>query len=746
MDFKKGNWQEEIDVRDFIQKNYTAYSGDESFLAGATERTRDLWDKTSELIKKELEKGILDLDVNTPSTIVSHKAGYIDQEKEIIVGLQTDAPLKRAIKPFGGIKLVEAAAKEYGYQIPQEVSDIFIKYRKTHNDGVFSAYNCDQRLLRSKHVITGLPDNYGRGRIIGDYRRVALYGVDQLIQDKQKYLSDMDGEMTEETVRKREEVSTQIESLTKLKEMAQMYGFDISKPAVDSKEAIQWIYFAYLASVKEQDGAAMSLGRIDAFLDIYFEQDLASKKYTEEQLQEMVDDFVIKLRIVRHLRPKLYNDLYAGDPTWITMVLGGTDLDGNNLVTKTSFRFLHTLTNLGPAPEPNLTVLWGKELPQSWKDYCAKQSITSSSIQYENDDLMKPYYGDDYAIACCVSGMEVGKAMQFFGARCNLAKVLLLTINGGKEEPLTHKEGHKGGDVIVPNKDALNSNEYLDYDELYPRFLEMMDWLAERYVNTMNIIHYMHDKYNYEGVQMALHDVDVKRYMAFGIAGLSVVADSLSAIKYAKVKPIWNENGVAESYEIKGDYPKYGNDDNRVDDIAVDLVKHFATCLRKYKTYRNAIHTLSVLTITFNVFYGDGTGSTPDGRLSGVAFAPGANPMHGRDENGALASLNTVAKLPYSYCQDGISNTFSIVPTSLGKSEDEQTDNLVQLMDGYFVGKGAHHLNVNVLDKETLLDAQAHPEKYPQLTIRVSGYAVLFNRLSKHQQDEVIARTFHERI
>lgn len=747
-DFNSGRWQEEVDVRNFIQENYTPYDGDENFLAGPTQRTQTIWNKVSELIKEELEKGILDLDVNTPSSITSHPAGYIDRDSEVIVGLQTDQPLKRAIKPNGGIRLVEKAAQDYGYEIPKEVSEIYYKYRKTHNDGVFSAYSDEIRKLRSKHIITGLPDNYGRGRIIGDYRRLALYGADKLIEEKRLALKELPEDMNEFTIRLREELFEQIRALEEMKKMASDYGYDISRPASDSKEAVQWLYFAYLAAVKEQDGAAMSFGRIDAFLDIYFEKDLSEGKYTEEQLQEMVDDFVIKLRMVRHLRPPEYNALFAGDPTWVTLVIGGTGLDGRNMVTKTSYRLLNTLSNLGPAPEPNLTVLWGDKQPETWKKYCAKQSIESSSIQYENDDLMKPYYGDDYGIACCVSGMAIGKEMQFFGARANLAKVLLLAINGGKEEPVTHDENNKnnGGDVIIPGLETMNKSEFLEYDIVWPRFVQLIDWLAERYVNAMNTIHYMHDKYNYESSQMALHDTHVKRYMAFGAAGLSVVADALSAIKYAKVRPVWNQAGVAERFEIEGDFPKYGNDDDRVDEIAVAITKEFITALRKYKTYRDAVHTLSILTITSNVVYGNSTGATPDGRESGVPFAPGANPMHGRDSNGAVASLNSVAKIPYEYCQDGVSNTFSIVPGSLGKDKQEQVDNLVQLMDGYFVGKNAHHLNVNVLNKETLLDAQENPEKYPQLTIRVSGYAVLFNRLSKMQQDEVIARTFHERI
>jgi len=776
-DIKKGQWEGEIDVRNFIQLNYTPYEGDEAFLVPATERTTQIWTKLQELIKEELKKGILDLDVETPSSITSHPAGYIDKEKEIIFGLQTDKPLKRAIKPYGGIRLVEKAAESYGYKIPEHVSKIFYKYRKTHNDGVFDAYTDEIRKLRSKHILTGLPDNYSRGRIIGDYRRLALYGADKLIEQKKNSLKDIPAEANVENTRMREELAQQIRALEDIKTMAKMYGFDVAIPAQDTLQATQWVYFAYLASVKEQDGAAMSLGRLDGFLDIYAERDLKEGKYTESQIQEMIDDFVIKLRIVRHLRHPEYNALFAGDPTWVTLVLGGTGIDGRNMVTKMSYRFLNTLTNLGPAPEPNLTVLWGDKLPVSWKKYCAKQSITSSSIQYENDDLMKNYYGDDYGIACCVSGMKLGKEMQFFGARSNIVKALLLAINGGREEPMPciYKmnpemkvefmsdgiEGERkkkcpktdqactscailGGEVVIPGLEPLDQKEYLEFEEVWPRFLQILDWLAERYVNTMNTIHYMHDKYHYENAQMALHENEVKRYMAFGAAGLSIVADSLSAIKHAKVKPIWDkERRVATSYITEGDYPKFGNDDDRVDQIAVNIVKSFITYLQKYRTCRDAIHTLSILTITSNVVYGEATGETPDGRKAGVPFAPGANPMHGRDKNGAIASLNSVAKIPYKYCQDGISNTFSIVPSALGKQDDERISNLVQLMDGYFVDKGAHHLNVNVLNRETLLDAQQHPEKYPQLTIRVSGYAVLFNRLSKAQQDEVIARTFH---
>ncbi|MBD3329270.1 formate C-acetyltransferase [Candidatus Dojkabacteria bacterium] len=746
MEYTSGKWENVVDVRDFIQQHYTPYDGDKSFLAKATQRTKDLWKQLGVLIKEEIEKGILDLDVDTPSSITSHPAGYIDKDNEVIVGLQTDKPLKRAIKPNGGIRLVNKAAEAYNYEISDNVNKIFTDYRKTHNDGVFDIYTDEIRKLRSKHIITGLPDNYGRGRIIGDYRRIALYGVDRLIAEKEEELTEIPEAMTDATMRLREEIAEQIEALSQIKQMAGEYGFDLSKPAADSREAIQWTYFGYLASVKEQDGAAMSMGRMDAFFDIYIEKDLEEGKYTEEEVQEMIDDFVMKLRIIRHLRHPMYNELFAGDPTWITLVLGGAGIDGRHMVTKTSYRFLNTLSNLGPAPEPNLTILWADNLPTTWKDYCAEMSIESSSIQYENDDLMRYYYGDDYGIACCVSGMEIGKEMQFFGARANLVKVLLLAINGGKEEPveLNGEQHTEGGDVIIPGMKAMMDKEFLDYDEVWERFLIILDWLAERYVNAMNAIHYMHDKYHYETAQMALHDKDVKRNMAFGAAGLSIVADALSAIKHAKVKPVWGDKGVAEDYEIDGEFPKFGNDDDRVDEIAVNIVDEFIKALRKYETYRNSVHTLSILTITSNVVYGNATGASPDGRASGVPFAPGANPMHGRDSNGAVASLNSVAKIPYESCQDGISNTFSIAPSTLGKDEESRISNLVQLLDGYFMGKGAHHLNVNVLNRETLKDAQEHPEKYPQLTIRVSGYAVLFNRLSKAQQDEVIARTFHE--
>jgi len=762
--FISGSWRTEIDVRNFIQCNYTEYNGDHSFLAPATKRTKLLWRYVLELIKEEKARGgVLDLDVTTPSTITSHNAGYLEKSSEIIVGLQTDAPLKRAIKPNGGIRLVEEAAKSFGYTIPPEIYKIFSEYKKTHNDGVFSVYTETHRNLRRKHIILGLPDNYARGRIIGDYRRVALYGIDRLIEDKKQSLERMSSEMTESNIRLREEIFEQIKALKSLGAMALKYGIDISKPATDTKEAIQWLYFGYLGAVKEQDGAAMSMGRIDAFLDVFAEADLKSGRYTEAEIQEMVDDFVIKLRIVRHLRPPQYDEIFAGDPTWVTLVLGGMSATGKHLVTKMSYRFLHTLYNLGPSPEPNLTILWADKLPENWKRYCAKVSIETSSVQYENDELMLPYHGDDYGIACCVSAMRIGKEMQFFGARANLPKILLLAINGGKEEPLYHNktaEGAEnyikterntkadldGGDVIIEGLKPLNSKEFLDYDEVWKQTLLVMDYIADQYVQMMNVIHYMHDKYYYENLEMALHDRDVTRFMAFGIAGLSCVADSLSAIKYAKVKPIWNRQGVAERYEVIGDFPKFGNDDDRVDDIAKALTENFIIALRKRKTYRDSIPTLSILTITSNVMYGKGTGETPDGRKSGEPFAPGANPMHGRDQKGAIASLNSVAKLSYDYCRDGISNTFSIVPDALGKTENERVVNLVQLLQGYFVGKKAHHLNVNVFNRETLLDAQAHPEKYPQLTIRVSGYAVRFSSLSKEQQDEVINRTFHKTL
>ncbi|MBS5939157.1 formate C-acetyltransferase [Clostridium sp.] len=735
INFKEGQWTKSVDVRNFIQLNYTEYKGDDSFLAGATDATKKLWDEVSELFKKERENGILDLDTETVSGINAYKAGYIDQAFEKIVGVQTDAPLKRAVMPFGGIRMAENAAKSYGYEVSPKISEIFTKYRKTHNQGVFDAYTDEMRLARKSGVITGLPDAYGRGRIIGDYRRVALYGVDRLIEDKMAQKKSLEVKcIDEDIIRLREEISDQILALKELKGLAETYGFDISKPATNAKEAIQWLYFGFLGAIKDQNGAAMSLGRTSTFLDIYIERDLKAGIITEEEAQELVDHFVMKLRLVKFLRTPEYNDLFSGDPTWVTESIGGMGLDGRTLVTKNSFRILNTLYTLGPSPEPNLTVLWSTRLPQGFKDFCSKVSIDTSSVQYENDDLMAPYWGDDYAIACCVSAMRVGKQMQFFGARVNLAKTLLYAINGGKDE----KYGMQVGPKLAPI-----TSEYLNYDEVMEKFEIMTDWLANLYVNTLNVIHYMHDKYSYEKLQMALHDRDVFRTMACGIAGLSVCADSLSAIKYAKVKPIRNEEGVAIDFEIEGDFPKYGNDDDRVDDIAVYLVENMMNKIRQNKTYRNAYHTQSVLTITSNVVYGKKTGTTPDGRKAGEPFAPGANPMHGRDNSGSLASLNSVAKLPYEHSQDGISNTFSIIPDALGKTPEDRIKNLSSLMDGYF-GQDAHHLNVNVFDRETLLDAMDHPELYPQLTIRVSGYAVNFIKLTREQQLDVINRTFHK--
>jgi formate C-acetyltransferase len=735
--FKEGKWTKEIDVRDFIQRNYKPYEGDENFLAPATERTKKLWNKVMELMKEERKKGILDAETKVVSTITSHGPGYIDKDLEQIVGVQTDKPLKRGIMPFGGLRVVKKALKAYGYELDKQTEEIFLKYRKTHNDGVFHAYTDEMRKARSSGIITGLPDAYGRGRIIGDYRRVALYGVDRLIEGKMEEKKQLEMDYMESPiVRLREEITEQIKALKELKEMAKMYGFDISRPAVNAKEAVQWTYFAYLAAIKEQDGAAMSLGRVSTFLDIYIERDLENRTLTEEEAQELMDHFVMKLRMVRFLRTPEYNELFSGDPTWVTEVIGGMGIDGRTLVTKNSFRILHTLYNLGPAPEPNLTVLWSTKLPESFKKYCAKVSIDTSSIQYENDDLMRQWYGDDYGIACCVSAMKIGKQMQFFGARANLAKALLYAINGGKDE--------KSGEQVGP-KFAPITSEYLEYDEVIERFDQVMDWLAQLYINTLNIIHYMHDKYAYEKLQMALHDKDVLRTSACGIAGLSVVADSLSAIKHSKVKVIRNEEGLAIDYEVEGDYPAFGNNDERVDEIASDLVKSFMNKLRKHKTYRDSIPTLSILTITSNVVYGKKTGSTPDGRKAGEPFAPGANPMHGRDKKGAIASMSSVAKLPYEHSEDGISYTFSIVPKVLGKDKDERANNLVGILDGYFHDTG-HHINVNVLDKETLMDAMDHPEKYPQLTIRVSGYAVNFIKLTREQQLDVIKRTFHERF
>ena len=735
--FTEGSWTREINVRDFIQKNYTPYEGSTEFLVAPTARTQQLWQEVLELMKLEREKGVLDVDTKIPTAIAAHDAGYIDRELEQIVGLQTDKPLKRAIMPYGGIRVVKAGLEAYGYQLDPQTEEVFTKYRKTHNDGVFDAYTSEMRKARKSGIITGLPDAYGRGRIIGDYRRVALYGVDRLIDDKktQKESLELDV-MDEETIRLREELSEQIRALFELKEMAAKYGFDIGRPALTAKEAVQWLYFGYLGAVKEQNGAAMSLGRVSTFLDIYFERDLRNGLTTEIELQELIDHFVMKLRMVRFLRTPDYNALFSGDPTWVTEVIGGMSADGRTLVTKSSYRFLHTLSNLGAVPEPNLTVLWSEHLPENFKQFCAKISSDTSSIQYENDDLMRPIYGDDYAIACCVSVMRIGKQMQFFGARVNLAKTLLYAINGGKDE--------KSGDQVAPNFAPITS-EYLDYQEVNDRLQQMMGWLAKAYINTLNVIHYMHDKYCYERIEMALHDRDVYRTMACGIAGLSVVTDSLSAIKYAKVKVIRNEQGLAVDYETEGDYPKYGNNDDRVDNMAIDIVARFMNEIRKHPTYRHAVPTQSVLTITSNVVYGKKTGNTPDGRRAGEPFAPGANPMHGRDICGAIASLSSVAKLPYSDCQDGISNTFSIVPMALGRQESDRTNNLVGLLDGYF-HDGGHHINVNALDRNTLLDAMDHPENYPQLTIRVSGYAVNFIKLTREQQLDVIKRTFHERV
>ncbi|MCG8540363.1 MAG: formate C-acetyltransferase [Clostridia bacterium] len=735
--FKKGKWLKEINVRDFIQKNYSPYEGDESFLTEATDRTRSLWNKVLELMEKERIKGVLGVDTKNVSTVTSHAPGYIDKELEQIVGLQTDKPFKRGIMPFGGLRVVTKALKSYGYELDSQTEEIFLKYRKTHNDGVFDAYTEDMKKARNSGVITGLPDAYGRGRIIGDYRRVALYGVDKLIEEKNIEKKQLEMDYMESTVvRLREEISQQIKALYELKEMASGYGFDIGSPATNAKEAVQWTYFGYLGAIKEQDGAAMSLGRISTFLDIYFERDLKNGIITEEEIQEIVDHFVMKLRMVRFLRTPEYNELFSGDPTWVTEVIGGMGVDGRTLVTKSSYRILHTLYNLGPAPEPNLTVLWALRLPESFKKYCAQVSIDTSSIQYENDDLMRQWFGDDYGIACCVSSMKIGKQMQFFGARSNLAKALLYAINGGKDE--------KTGEQVGPEFAPITS-EYLDYDEVMRKFDVVMDWLAQLYINTLNIIHYMHDKYNYEKLQMALHDKDVLRTSACGIAGLSVVADSLSAIKHSKVKVIRNEDGLAVDYEVEGEYPAFGNNDERVDDISVNIVKSFMNKLRKHKTYRSSIPTLSILTITSNVVYGKKTGSTPDGRKAGEPFAPGANPMHGRDKKGAVASMASVAKLPYEHSEDGISYTFSIVPNALGKDEDSRVENLVGILDGYFHDSG-HHINVNVLNKETLMDAMDHPEKYPQLTIRVSGYAVNFIKLTREQQLDVLKRTFHERF
>ena len=733
--FVSGEWKNEINVRDFIQKNYTEYKGDDSFLSAATDRTNDLMKKVQSLFTLERQYGgVLDTDTATVSSLTSYSPGYIDKENEIIVGMQTNRPLKRGVNPFGGMRMVRQACEAYGYKLSSKIEDEF-QYRTTHNSGVFRAYTDEMRLARRSHVITGLPDAYGRGRIIGDYRRVALYGIDRLVEEKKKDKANLpDFDTSTSKIRQMEELYQQISFLGYMKEMAAMYGYDISGPAKNTKEAVQWTYFAYLAAIKEQNGAAMSLGRVATFFDIYIERDIKNGVLTEETAQEIIDDFVIKLRIARHLRTPEYNELFGGDPMWITEAVGGMGEDGRTLVTKSSFRILNTLYTLGSSPEPNLTVLWSKNLPENFKKFCAKVSIDTDSIQYENDDLMRPIYGDDYAIACSVSAMKIGKQMQFFGARCNLAKLLLIALNGGYDTT---------SDIHIGPQENVYEDDVLDYDKVMEKMDRYMAWLSGLYVDTMNIIHYMHDKYCYEKSQMALHDTDVHRFMAFGIAGLSVVADSLSAIKYAKVKPIRDENGYIVDFETTGDFPKFGNDDDRVDLIAKEMSHKMITELRKTPTYRKAEHTLSVLTITSNVMYGKNTGATPDGRRSGEPFAPGANPMHNREENGALASLNSVAKISYDDCRDGISNTFSITPEALGKDKPQRTDNLVTILDGYFA-KNAHHININVLNRETLMEAYENPEAYPNLTIRVSGYAVNFHKLSREQQREVISRTFHE--
>ena len=735
--FHTGEWRHLVNVRNFIQKNYTPYEGDESFLEGISKKTEKVWGKAHDLIVEEIQKGIIDVETKKVSGINNFAPGYLDKENEVIVGFQTDAPLKRIVNLYGGMRMATSALKEYGYELDPEIESHFKMYRKTHNEGVFDAYPKRTRLARTAGLLTGLPDAYGRGRIVGDYRRVPLYGTDFLIEEKEKDLDMLDGPMTEERIRLREEVQMQIRALKEMAQMAESYGCDITRPAENAKEAVQNLYLAYLAGIKENNGAATSLGRTATFLDIYIQRDLENGVLDEQEAQELIDQFIIKLRMVRHLRTPEYNELFGGDPTWVTEALGGMGVDGRTLVTKNTFRYLHTLTNLGTAPEPNLTVLWSQNLPETFKKYCAKMSIDTDSIQYENDDIMRPLYGDDYCIACCVSAMGVGKQMQFFGARANLAKSLLYAINGGIDE--------KKGIQVIPDIER-DTDEILDYPKVLANYKKVLSYVAELYVDTINIIHYMHDKYAYESSQMALHDTLVERLAAFGVAGLSIAADSLSAIKFAKVRPIRNEEGIAVDFEVEGDFPKYGNDEERVDDIAVEIVSYFSAELKKHPLYRNAIHTLSALTITSNVMYGKKTGSTPDGRKAGEPFAPGANPMHGRDENGALASLNSVAKIPYrGICQDGVSNTFSIVPKALGKNKEERTTHLVQILDGYFV-QGAHHLNVNVMNREVLLDAMEHPENYPTLTIRVSGYAVNFNRLSREQQLEVIKRTFHETV
>ena len=737
-DFKEGIWKKEVNVSDFIQKNYESYDLDESFLKGKTSRTDKVWKTCEELLKEELKKHVLDIDTTNMSGIDNFMPGYIDKENEVIVGLQTDKPLKRIVNPYGGIRMVYSELESYHYKLDENVDKYFNLFRKTHNQGVFDCYTDEIKKARHVGLLTGLPDSYGRGRIIGDYRRVALYGIDFLMAEKKKDFASLEGPVMDISLMQlREEVSMQYRALEEIKKMASRYGYDISVPASNAKEAIQWTYFAYLAAIKENNGAAMSMGRVDAFFDIYINRDMKRGMLTEEEAQELIDQFVIKLRLVRHLRTPEYDELFSGDPTWVTCSIGGVTVDKKSMVTKTSYRILHTLTNLDPAPEPNLTVLWSEYLPDTFKKYCSKMSIETDSIQYENDDVMRPIYGDDYAIACCVSAMREGRDMQFFGARCNLAKALLYSMNGGIDEVT--------GDLVIDGFDK-NSDEILDYETVKDMYFKMLEEVCKIYADSMNIIHYMHDKYAYEASQMALHDTHVNRLMAYGVAGLSVVCDSLSAIKYASVKPIRNDDGIIVDFSITGDFPKYGNDDDRVDSIAVMVLEKMYQELKKHPCYRDATPTLSVLTITSNVVYGKKTGSTPDGRKKGVPFAPGANPMHGRDSSGAISSLNSVAKIPYQdCCRDGISNTFSIVPNSLGHTMEERVENLVSLLDGYFI-QGAHHLNVNVLNRETLVDAMEHPEKYPLLTIRVSGYAVRFNRLTRVQQEEVISRTFHEKI
>jgi len=737
-EFKKGDWTNSINVRDFIQKNYTPYEGDETFLAGPTERTKELWNRVLELYEIERQKGVLDVATDIASNVNAFEAGYINKELEQIVGLQTDYPLKRAIMPEGGIRIVEKSCEAYGYQVSEKIKDIYHNYRKTHNDGVFQAYTPEIRAARKDKLLTGLPDGYGRGRIIGDYRRVALYGVDVLIEEKKKdFENTRSNWMSESIIREREEIADQIKALEDLKNMALRYGYDISKPATTSKEAVQWLYFAYLGAIKQQNGAAMSIGRTSTFLDIYFERDLRDGRITEEEVQELMDHFVMKLRLVRFLRTPDYNELFSGDPVWVTESIGGMGIDGRTLVTKNSFRVIHTLETMGTSPEPNLTILWSTRFPQGFKRFCSRISIQTSSVQYENDDLMREYLGDDYAIACCVSPMKVGKQMQFFGARANLAKTLTYAINGGKDE-IT-------GVQVTPEYAPITGEEPLNFDEVWKKYTQMMEYVAQIYIDALNIIHYMHDKYAYESLEMALHDKDILRTMACGIAGLSVAADSLSAIKYAKVYPIRNEFGLVVDYRIEGDFPKFGNDDDRVDELAVLIQKTFMDKLRKQKTYRNSKPTMSILTITSNVVYGKATGNTPDGRKAGAPFGPGANPLHGRDENGAVAVLNSLAKLKFENSEDGISYTFAITPSALGNEEETRINNMTGLLDGYF-SQLSHHVNVNVFNRELLLDAMDHPEKYPQLTIRVSGYAVNFIKLTREQQLDVINRTIHEKM